>query len=182
MAVLFVARHAPTATESGTCIGQLDVLTHRDPLEVAEALLSNWPRAGGVHCVWSSPLRRCSEVARVLAARWGVPQRIDSRLLEISYGRWEGRRWEEIELADRDALHAWMTNWQRQGPPGGESAAMVEARVRSWWQSLRIEEDEVLIAHAGVIRALRVIGAGYSWDDAMQMSVPHAAWTSIAKP
>jgi alpha-ribazole phosphatase len=181
MASLFVARHPPIDLEVGTYAGQLDVPSTRDPFEIADALLSTWTGGADVRSLWSSSLRRCSEVASVLAARWGVPHRIDSRLLEISYGRWESRRWEEIERVDGDALHAWMTNWERQAPPGGESAAMVEARVRAWWQSLRIDEDEVLIAHAGVIRALHVISAGCSWDDAMQISVPHAAWTRIAK-
>jgi alpha-ribazole phosphatase len=182
MAALFVARHAPTRIEVGTCVGQLDVPSHRDPLDVAEALLSRWTGAADVCCVWSSPLRRCSEVANVLAARWHVPHRIDSRLLEISYGRWEGRRWDEIERVDGEALRAWMGGWERRGPPGGESAAAVEARVRSWWESLAVDQDEVLIAHAGVIRALHVVAAGCNWNQAMQISVSHTEWIHIAKP
>ena len=182
MAALFAARHAPAAVDAGTCIGQLDVPSHRDPLEVAEALLSSWTRTADVRCVWSSPLQRCSEVARILAARWHVPHRIDSRLLEISYGRWEGRRWDEIERQDPEAFQAWMKNWERQGPPDGESAAMVESRVRSWWESLAADCDEVLIAHAGVVRTLHVVTAHYDWKQAMQASVLHTEWIAVAKP
>jgi alpha-ribazole phosphatase len=180
--VLFVSRHAPSRTEVGTCIGQLDVPSDRNPRQVAEELLGSWNEAAEIHCVWSSPLQRCAKPAQVLAAQWHLPHRIDSRLLEISYGRWEGRQWKEIERVEANAFQAWMTDWERRGPPGGESAAAVEARVRSWWESLARDRDEVLIAHAGVIRALTVLSGAHNWRQAMQIAVPHMKWIQIMKP
>jgi alpha-ribazole phosphatase len=182
MGMLFVARHAPSAIEEGTCVGRIDVPSRRDPGDVAEALLESWIGPPEVCRVWSSPLQRCLEVARVLAARWSVSLQIDTRLLEISYGHWEGRSWDEIERTDADLLQAWMRDWRQSGPPGGESAAMVEARVQSWWESLAPDHNEALIGHAGVIRALNVVTGASTWDEAMRAAVPHLKWIRVVKP
>lgn len=40
----------------------------------------------------SSPLCRCADFARALAARDGLPLTIDQGFKEISFGSWEGRR------------------------------------------------------------------------------------------
>ena len=45
-------------------------------------------------------------------------------------------------------------------------------RVRAWWKELSAN-DNLLVAHAGVIRALHVLVYGASWVDAMGMPIPH---------
>ncbi|WP_437904140.1 histidine phosphatase family protein [Sorangium sp. So ce327] len=182
---LIAFRHAPVAL-SGVCYGRLDVAAALPPEAAAAAI----ERALHELCVrpgvvFSSPLSRCALPAAELAARLGVPRAIDDRLLEISYGAWEGRAFADIERDDPAAYAAWLDGWERVGPPGGESALDVESRVRSFWRELGdaagVDVADVasrarpplLVAHAGVLRALRVVARGASWLAAMSAPVPH---------
>ncbi|WP_433929182.1 histidine phosphatase family protein [Sorangium cellulosum] len=197
---LIAFRHAPVPL-SGVCYGRLDVAAELSAEAAAAAIeralvdLCLRPRA-----VWSSPLSRCAAPAAELAARLGAPHVVDERLLEIAYGTWEGRAWSDIERDDPIAYAAWLDGWERVGPPGGESALEVEARVRSFWRALGATSGafsapgtsgtsgtsgdvvdpagarpHLLVAHAGVLRALRVVACGASWIEAMSAPAPHLA-------
>jgi alpha-ribazole phosphatase len=177
---LVAFRHAPVPL-AGVCYGRLDVAAELS----AKAVATTIERALGGLCVrpgvvWSSPLSRCALPAAELAARLGVPHAVDDRLLEIAYGAWEGRAWSDIERDDAIAYAAWLDGWERVGPPGGESALDVEARVRSFWRALGPACEpasgpfpHLLLAHAGVLRALRVVAYGATWPAAMSAPAPY---------
>lgn len=65
-----------------------------------------------------------------------------------------------------------MAGWERVGPPGGESAGDLERRVSAWCTGLT-QGVHLLVAHAGVVRALRVIVNRTRWAHAMTQAVPH---------
>ncbi|MCU0672801.1 MAG: histidine phosphatase family protein [Myxococcota bacterium] len=173
MAMLITIRHAPTIAD-GLCVGQYDVateLTHDEAAERMRLALGASRERPDVDRVWSSTRSRCREPAARLARALGVPHTIDPRLLELDYGIWEGRAWDTIAREDGARMHAWMNAWQTTAPPGGESVATLEARVRGWWETL--DATPVLVAHAGVVRALRVVARGLTWAEAMRGPVPH---------
>ena len=128
--LLRCARHAALPI-GNRCRGRLDPAPGEDPVVSADqlrlALAAPTPAV-----VWTSPLRRCSAVAAQLAARIGAEIRCDPRLLEMDFGEWEGRSWEEIERQDRIAYHDWLAAWREVAPPRGESLGALEGRVRSW--------------------------------------------------
>ena len=93
-------------------------------------------------------------------------------------GEWEGSRWDDLESEDTVRYRHWMENWESDAPPGGESLVTFEARVRRWHEDLP-EGRILLIAHAGVVRALRVLRQGISWSDAMSLPVEHLALTRV---
>ncbi len=124
----------------------------------------------GVTAVYSSPSARCSEPAGMVAAFLGAPVEVDPRLYELDFGNWEGRRWDDIGAGP---VGVWAEHWIDQGPPGGESARELEMRVHQWLTERPRGEVSVLVAHAGVVRALRVIVQGCSWKAAMSEPVPH---------
>jgi alpha-ribazole phosphatase len=159
-----VVRHGAVAAD-GICYGQLDLVTVEPAQVCAQALLSE-PASE----VWSSPLRRCAETAKCLADAWGVALHLDPRLMELSFGEWEGNRWAELEQSDASRLQVWMANWQEMAPPGGETLAQLEHRVKEVWAE--IPDDALVVTHAGVIRCLKVF-AGSEWATAMQQKVPH---------
>ncbi|WP_019256689.1 histidine phosphatase family protein, partial [Burkholderia thailandensis] len=102
--------------------------------------------------VWSSPLARCANVARVLADDVRVPVEIDSRLREIDFGAWEMRSWDAI---GRDALDRWSADLMHSREHGGESAAQFVARVRPALAALAASASASwVVTHAGVMRAL----------------------------
>jgi alpha-ribazole phosphatase len=174
--MLFAVRHAPTEAD-GLCVGQHDVPTtiaHDDAAQRMRLALDASHEGvvvGTIVRVWSSPLSRCREPAARLARGLGTSHTIDPQLLELAYGVWEGRAWDAVAREDGARMHAWMDAWQTATPPGGESVATLEARVRGWWE--RLDGMQVLVAHAGVMRALRVVARGMTWEEAMRTPVPH---------
>ncbi|MCB9611914.1 MAG: histidine phosphatase family protein [Sandaracinus sp.] len=167
---LIAIRHAPTHAE-GLCVGRYDVATKVPHEDAARTILERWSGAPA-DFAWSSPLSRCAEPAHLVAHAWSRPHRVDERVLELAYGAWEGRAWSDLQREDGERLRAWMDAWTEAAPPEGESVAALEARVRAWWQTLP-SGRHLLVAHAGVVRALRVIVRGATWEEAMREPVPH---------
>lgn len=87
-------------------------------------------------------------------------------------GAWEGRTWNEIAASETEQYQTWLDHWLTQAPPGGETPSQLLARVEAWWKQLPPGEH-LLVSHAGVTRALRVLLRGSAWIDAMVEAVPH---------
>lgn len=165
MRVLWL-RHPRPAAAAGLCYGRLDIAEGRAAAaEIAAALAATPP----VRAVIASPARRCRELARRLAARDGVAIRFDPRLLELDFGRWEGRHWHAIDRAESDP---WAADPLNRAPPGGEPFAALLSRVS---EALAVAADgAALVCHAGPIRAGRMLLAGESFEAAFARPVPYA--------
>ena len=140
--ILHLIRHPKPVVEPGICYGRLDIAAE-NAAAVAAQLLSELP--AGLP-VWSSPLRRCRELAELLH-----PQpRLDERLAEMDFGLWEGQPWDAIPRAELDA---WAANVATYAPPGGESPLALQQRALDFVAGLTAPEA-VIVTHAGVIRTL----------------------------
>ena len=139
---LFLIRHPKPLIEPGRCYGRFD-MPAENSLTVAHALAADLP--SGVP-VWTSPLRRCHELAGLLHP---API-VDQRLAEMDFGAWEGRLWDEIPRAELDA---WAADVAGYAPPGGESPLALQRRALDFVASLAVEEA-IIVTHAGVIRTL----------------------------
>ncbi len=179
LAGVLAIRHAPTAGD-GMCVGDADIASPMPANQVGARMRALLPECDFVR-VWTSPLARCISPARVLAGELGVPLQVDERLREICLGIWQGQPWAAIEANDPTRFQHWMANWADTAPPGGESLAGFRSRVGSWWSELS-QERHLLVAHAGVMRGLRVMVNGCSWPQAMREPAPclHGRW--FAKP
>jgi broad specificity phosphatase PhoE len=92
--------------------------------------------------VYCSPLSRTLETAEILAAPHRlVPSRRDG-LKEISHGRWEGLRRQEVEERFGDEYSMWEADPFTFAPKDGESGLSVLARALPVIR-------EVVVAHAG---------------------------------
>jgi alpha-ribazole phosphatase len=136
-------RHVQPAIAAGVCYGQLDVplMAGYDELHAGIAA-----QLGAVDIVYSSPLQRCV----ILAARLGAEVVTDARLMELNFGEWEGKQWDEI---DRGLLDVWGERYIHEGPPGGESLLELVGRLREFLSELKGVEKVVVVSHAGVVRA-----------------------------
>ncbi len=86
-----------------------------------------------------SPLQRARKTAELLGFAQMV---VDPEIQEWNYGKYEGLRTPEI----RQTQPGWSV--YRDGCPGGENLAQVEARAQSVIESIRKQEsDSVLVAH-----------------------------------
>lgn len=141
---VFLIRHPPPQVAAGVCYGRLD-LPAADVAAVAAALRAQLPP--GLPLI-SSPLARC----RALAEALHPAPRFEPALMEMHFGDWEGMRWDEIGVA---ALDAWAADLLHHAPPGGESAAMLQARCVAALDALAAEGLAAcaVVTHAGVMRA-----------------------------
>lgn len=157
-------RHPETDAPEGLCYGRLDVgLGRRASDQIATALSA----VHGCKEIISSPARRCRILADRFADRYSSAIRLDARLLEYNFGAWEGRRWPDIPRTESDV---WLRDLWTNRPPGGEAYCEQHARVA---QALReIPETAVVICHAGVIRAARMILLGESFDQVFAQQIP----------
>jgi broad specificity phosphatase PhoE len=72
--------------------------------------------------------------------------------MEMSFGRWEGFTFAELQVREAVALAQRERDKWGFVLPGGESYAQLQVRVRGWYES--VEHDTVVAAHGGVCRAL----------------------------
>jgi broad specificity phosphatase PhoE len=95
----------------------------------AEAAAEYIARRGGISAIITSPLQRAYDTAAAVAKALNVDVVIDDDLIETDFGAWEGLTFAEAAARDPE-LHP---NWLRDiaiAPPGGESFASVQERVR----------------------------------------------------
>jgi broad specificity phosphatase PhoE len=103
----------------------------------------------------SSPLNRARETMEIVRGVLGLDPHAyatDDRLMEISYGSWEGLTLPEVEAHEPGVLERREREKWDFTPPGGESYRQVAKRVAEWYAALT--RDTVVIAHGGVGRSL----------------------------
>lgn len=97
----------------------------------------------------------------ILRAGLGVEPtayRVDERLRELTFGRWEGFTWRDIRKAERDLAQARERDKWGFVPPEGESYRMLAERIRPVFAALGGET--VVVSHGGVARAaMALVGA-----------------------
>jgi probable phosphoglycerate mutase len=113
--------------------------------------------------VVSSPLQRCRAFAEALAERHGLPLTVEPRFREVGFGDWEGRTREELRRERPQEYAAFYRDPVGHRPPGAEPLAAFTGRVTEAYEGTVVElgvRHCLVVAHAGVIRALvaRVLG------------------------
>ncbi|MEO6171966.1 MAG: histidine phosphatase family protein [Arenimonas sp.] len=154
-------RHPPLPDMQGICYGALDMTISE--ANVIPHALSLKPLLLA-HKLISSPLQRCFCLAKAIDA--SATQ--DARLIEMSFGDWQGQAW---DLIDRHELDAWAQDVANYRAPCGESFMDVINRLKDFLADLN--EPHVLITHAGVIRAAYYLLGGISLLEAASQDVPY---------
>lgn len=150
---LYLVRHPRPLVDPGLCYGASDVAVSDDELARACARLREAglpdPSSDDLP-VYASPLRRCADLARALQPR---RLRLDARLMEMNFGRWELQPWSAIA---RDEVDAWAADLLHYRPGGAENVLDVARRVADFLADLRHSgaAQALLVCHAGTIRLL----------------------------
>lgn len=153
-------RHFPTAWNAGRRLqGRTDIPLSEAARETLATLRlpAPWDQAR----IISSPLRRAAETATILAD--GRAFEIDPRLVELSWGDWEGRTALDL-LADKKAEFSPTHEW---GPdtkaPGGESGREAWERVRPALAEIASDPDPaVIVTHKALMRL--ILGRACNWQ------------------
>jgi len=114
---------------------------------------------------YSSPRKRAVQTTSRIIESCGLSCeiRIDDRLREIDFGRWEMKSIADISLAEPDMMDAW-AEYESFVFPEGESVAHFCSRVADVFSALRrLPSKEIaVVAHGGVVRTMICLALGQS--------------------
>jgi broad specificity phosphatase PhoE len=141
------------------------------------ASLARRARELQIASLWSSDLRRARETAEIVGDRLGLEPRLDPRLREANRGRWEGRLFEDVAVAEPELFSAWMqagTDWRF---PGGESLAEQQDRVLACLEEIALQRGgpAMAVCHGGSIRVALCAQDPRGLDAFHSFKVPNVA-------
>jgi probable phosphoglycerate mutase len=162
MTRIALLRHFPTRwNREHRFQGQVDIpLTDESRQQLhGLALPAPWDTAR----IIASPLTRAEETARILAR--GSPVALDARLVEMSFGNWEGLHGAYL-LADPTSGYVNIEDWGwHRRPPGGESPWDVWERVHPALAEIATDPaPALLIAHRALMRVILARAWGWNYD------------------
>jgi broad specificity phosphatase PhoE len=128
MTVVHLVRHGEVSNPGGVLYGRLPGFhLSEDGVLMAKAA-ATFLAGRDVAVLLSSPLERATETASPLAAQFGLPVRVDERLIE-PWNHFEGKRFDVGPSALRKP-GAWPHLANPFRPSWGEPYASIEARMR----------------------------------------------------
>ncbi|PBC02014.1 histidine phosphatase family protein [Mesorhizobium sp. WSM3860] len=177
--LVYIARHGQTQWNAERRLqGQAD--TDINALGRAQATrngrrLAEFVRDPADFDFVASPMRRTRETMELMRAAMGLDPfayRTDPRLVEMSFGDWQGFTFAELESrlpgSTDGRRHA---KWDFQPPgEGAESYETLLERIRPWVDAL--QRQTVCVTHGGVMRCLFRIVEGMSKKEAASLEMP----------
>jgi len=146
---IYIIRHTTPDIEKGICYGQSDLdVANSFESEVSQILRKVTSNTDTK--VYSSPLKRCTK----LASKFSNEIITDDRLMEINFGDWELKKWDDIPRKESDP---WMNDFVNVTTPNGETYKEMFQRVNEVFSEItsKNEAKKIIIAtHGGVIRCI----------------------------
>jgi broad specificity phosphatase PhoE len=175
---LHLVRHGSHVLPSGVLAGRSPGVTlsaegREQALRTAERLAGT----DGIDAVQCSPLERTYQTAGIIADRLRLtPVRVDA-LVEIDFGDWTGRSFEELDRCED--WRQW--NHFRTGtrPPGGETMLEAQARALRHVETLAPGTATVLVSHCDVIRAMLTHWLGMPTDLLLRLEIAPASISTV---
>ena len=180
--MIYLVRHGETEwNRTGRMQGHLDSpLTARGEAQaraIGETLRELLD--GSDYDMVASPLGRTRATAAIIGRVLGrdpETMTIDERLMEMTWGDWDGLTLAEIEARDPGALaRRRADHWDYRPPGGGESYVMVALRVGDWLAGRNSDQPLIVVSHGGAGRVLRGLYAGLSHTETLAQEEPQDA-------
>ena len=178
--VLYLLRHGETEFNvEGRYQGQRDsplTARGRDQARRHGALLKTLIAEPAAWRLVASPLGRTMATARIVCAELGLPEdaiETDARLKEIAFGAWEGLTPAEVQARHPEAWAARCADRWHHVRPGGESFALLAARVGAFLRD--VQGDTIVVGHGGAGRVLRGLYGRLSEDQIVALEEPQDA-------
>jgi broad specificity phosphatase PhoE len=121
-------------------------------------------RAFPVDAIYTSPLSRTLETARILAEGRPLTPQLRDGLREIGHGHWEGLSRREVEAQFCDEYAAWQADPFTYAPAGGESGLSVLARALPVLRDIVVahpRQTVLVVSHKATIRLLLASVLGF---------------------
>ena len=165
MTIFYLVRHGVTSHTGRRLSGRMPDIdltdAGRTEAEGAAASLANVP----LKSIYSSPIDRCIQTARIIATKHKLSVRTRKDLSEVDYGSWTNR---SLKSLVRTKLWSNVQRWPAGTRfPDGESFAEIQTRGVGVLETLRIQhpKDHVcVVSHGDVIRLVMAHYMGVHLD------------------
>lgn len=170
---IYVIRHTAPDIAKGVCYGYTDIPLLPSFEAETQAIFPSIPNS--IEVIYTSPLSRCKRLAYKLSESKNVSVQEDARLKELNFGTWEMQRWDDI---DSTLLLKWMSNYEEECCPNGESYRQLVNRVDNFLATLSQTDYKriAIVTHGGVIKAMHALINKLTLKDAMAR---HAVYGEI---
>lgn len=141
--------------------GQIDFpltdLGKKQAAQTAAFIAENWQ----AKAVYTSPLERCRDTGTAIANAQGLTIEPTPLLIDINYGKWQGRTREDVKQTEPEQFNSWMTQPQLTVVEGADSLQDVQARLlRALDHMRRAHSGETVVAvgHDSTNRVFLTLG------------------------
>lgn len=167
---LILVRHTAVNVDKGICYGQTDVplaLSFPEEARMVKTGLSGYE----IDLAYSSPLTRCRSLAEYCGFGNAI---VDSRLMEMNFGKWEMMRFDEIK---DPRLQEWYDDYMNVAPTGGESAMMQRDRFADFLNTLDYDSDKTIVVftHGGIMVHSLVLLRNLTYQEAFAKNLPYGS-------
>jgi phosphoserine phosphatase len=131
----------------------LSELGRRQAAATAARIAAGWR----FEAVYSSPMGRCLETARAVAARSGAQVETAPSLTDLDYGAWQWKTYDEVRASSPVLFERWFAAPETVRFPGGDSLQDLIARTAD---AVRMVVEQhagdtvVMVGHDSVNRAI----------------------------
>ena len=153
MGHFYFVRHGQTVGNvekriCGATDSPLTELGRQQAVQTGRNILAQGIRADEILC---SPLSRAADTARLISEITGIPVRVEPRLIEQNFGKWEStpRNGGDFQKAKASFVCSY---------EGGESMLRVAQRIYNLLDDIRAESERktyILVAHNGIARIVQ---------------------------
>jgi len=123
---------------------------------LARRIAAHWKPAA----IYTSPLKRCIDTVAPIARECGLEPETLPALIDIDYGRWSWKTYDEARAENKELFERWFASPQLVRFPEGESLQALIARASDALRFVREghpSETVVLVTHDSVNRALLLL-------------------------
>ena len=170
---IYLIRHTKPKVGKGICYGQTDLEIDETSFEQELNFISK-KLPNHIEKYFSSPLKRCRQLAEKLNSDFST----DKRLMELNFGNWENKNWNEI---DQNQLNGWMQDFVNISPPNGENYKDLHLRTESFINEvLKTNLQKIaIITHAGNIRSFLSFVLSLPLENSFRIHLDYATVVAV---
>ncbi len=155
---IYLLRHGQTlfSREGAFCGAGLDPELTPDGAAMAHSFAKAY-QSTPWRAVYASPLRRTVATAQPLCDAIGAKMELRDDLMEIRYGKWEGKSMTAVNQEFHDDYLRWSADAACNAPTAGETAVDIENRALRVIQEIKQRFDDgniLLVSHKATIRII----------------------------
>lgn len=152
---LILIRHGETLwNREGRVQGTSDIALSDVGLDHARRLALSL-KDRNICSIYSSPLIRAHQTARIINQYHNAPLYLESGLMEMDQGNFEGFSYKELMACEKDFLRKWISDPVSVKMPNGESFTELQYRAWKVIEDIIIKPDNALVvSHSFTIASI----------------------------